>query len=150
MSDGILKKTKRAAVDEARQIAKQVGREPTEFLAHTKSQALGLETHPKLDEQIVAGSGKIVAPTSTEEEEIKVRARKRLNELEEELNIIRQDRKVKEKEWQDTQAEKMQQNLPKTDEYKTLVQPTTKPRRGFLGLIKQKQGTKEMGKGPSG
>lgn len=135
----------------AKQVSKKAKQEPLELLNTARSQITGQEgaRSPVVD-QIVTRDGVVDEVSDAEEEEIKARARKRLRELEEELEGIRKEIKAKEEEWEEGVSEQMAGGKEQKGERKPLVQPTTKPKRGVLGFMKKKQGTREMGRTPSG
>ena len=60
------------------------------------------------------------------------------------------ERKRKEEEWLQLQKQEMDKTQVQDQSSQQLIEPKTKPRRGFLRFLKKKQGTKEMGKQISG
>ena len=76
--------------------------------------------------------------------------RNRIEELKKELEEMRLQRKKKEEEWLKTQEDEFKSDQRQKTLSNVLIEPTTKPKRGLLGFMKKKQGTKEMGKQISG
>lgn len=150
MSNGFIRKAGTKAQDQAKLFAKQIGREPEEFLKSAKAQITKdtqtQETQPPLAQGVSETNLSEVSPE--EKKKIDEMAAKRLKELEEELMRIRNQRKQREEEWSQ-QQDALMKGKAKQDE-KLLIEPTTRPKRGMFGVTKQKQGTKEMGKQISG
>jgi hypothetical protein len=149
MTNGFLKKTGQTAADQARKTAKQIAQEPYEIVKTVVPQHV-LEGAKKNSSPPVS---KIFDKVEKQPEEIidkeavNAQARKRLQELEEEIGKIRKQRKVEEEEWKKNQESLMQPEQPSE---KPFVEPPAKKKQGFMGFAKKKQGTKEMGKQISG
>ncbi|KKQ98586.1 MAG: hypothetical protein UT24_C0009G0086 [Candidatus Woesebacteria bacterium GW2011_GWB1_39_12] len=149
--DSFVKQTKISASDAARKVAKQIAREPIELLKTSKSQVLRQESDTsRLVQEMVSGNGESGEISETQKVEIEAKKRKRIEELEEELKRIRHEREKKEEEWSQLQQQKMGTTQDSVGSHQPFIEPTTKPRRGFMGFLKKKQGTKEMGKQISG
>lgn len=149
MNDSGLGKTKQKAQDVAKKIAKQVQEERNEYVKSAKGQIFGekTQTDSNLVNEIIDGNVADVNPN--EETQLKNEERKRIKELEDELEKIRQERKQKLQEWQTGQQEELTKH---EEEEPQLVEPVTKKKRGFMGgrARKKKQGTREIGKSVSG
>ncbi|KKQ51831.1 hypothetical protein A2865_04375 [Candidatus Woesebacteria bacterium RIFCSPHIGHO2_01_FULL_39_17] len=149
--DGFIKQTKKTAADTAKQVAKQIAREPFELLKTSKSQILKQEkSSSDIVQQIVGGDGKVGEISPAQKSELEAKKKKRIQELEEELKRISLERKRKEEEWLQLQKQEMDKTQVQDQSSQQLIEPKTKPRRGFLRFLKKKQGTKEMGKQISG
>src|SRR3989344_7135978 len=88
---GIIKTTGKTTADIAKQIAKQVVREPFEIMKNAPAQVGGGETSGMtVMQQVMTGNGKVgeVPPSMQSQEE--ARARRRIEELQEELKAMRQ------------------------------------------------------------
>jgi len=151
MSDGLVKKAGQSTQDFAQQVAKQASREPGEFLKSAKSQVYKTSEAQQLSaipENIGSRDEKSIQQQAVQLEE---ESRKRIEELEGKLKKIREERERKKGEWSQEQEEKMASAVE--EETKKLVEPATRPKRGFMGsaeIQKKKQGTQELGKGPTG
>ncbi len=146
-----LKSSSKTAVDEAKKIAKQVAREPYEIIKNVVPSAVG-EGGMKGEKQKTALSkivegGENLSLGSIDEEALKAQTNRRLKELEEEIRKIREERKMREEEWRKQQEEVMKVEEPQEQPF---IEPPSRKKRGFLGFVKKKQGTKEMGKQISG
>jgi hypothetical protein len=153
MSSIIIKKTKQTAADEARKVAKQIKKEPLEFAKtvvppHIIEGGKKESTSP-ITEAILQDQEQVkkAATNDLGEEEVQVKIKKRLQELEEEIKKIRQERERKEQGWSKAQDALMK---PQEHEEKPFIPPQSKKKRGFLDPAKKKKGTKEMGKQRSG
>jgi len=152
MTNGLIRGAKQQAIDVARQIAEQTAQELLEIPKKAPAQAMGMETlgasttpqsmKPKTNVQTNAPS---LAEQVTKED------KRKLDYLERELDALRRKKKLEEEQKRQFEQMQMSQAQPSKNQ---LVEPTTRPKRGFLGgirqAIKQKQGTQEMAKGPSG
>lgn len=153
MSNGLIRKVGVKGQDQARQFGKKLAQEPHEFLNAAKAQ-ISKDTptgQPQAPQgQVGIGSG--VSEISPEEKKkIEDAARKRLQEIEQELSNLRLKRRQDYEKWVKEQEAMMggaQQE--KLQEQKPLVEPTTVPKRGMITQVKQKQGTKEIAKQVSG
>jgi hypothetical protein len=149
MSDAA-KKVKSKARDAARRMAKQMGEEPVEFIRSARSQVVPQKED---SEDLI---GQIVKPLGEDEisqhekESLEKKARQRIEELEAEIAEMRKKREEQEASWAQSQEEKMKSKKEESPE--PLREPTTRPKRGMVlgGLRKKKQGTREIGKRPSG
>jgi hypothetical protein len=150
MSNGFIKKTGQTAADAARKSARQIVREPVEILKTAVPQHLK-ESGEKDNSSLVAEmvtSGNKHPEEIVSEEVLDAQAKKRLEELEAEIEKIREERKIKENEWKESQEAMMQpEQIPSEKQF---IEPSAKQKQGFRGFMKKKQGTKEMGKQMSG
>lgn len=156
----------KSAREAAKKMAKQIAAEPSELLKSAGTQISGNQNETQSKEQkndvtdsgkelsvmqqVMTGNGRVQQPTKEEEINIHSQAKKRMQELEDEIMRMRQVREQKEQNW-----EKEQQQIlgatPKEEEKKQpLIQPTSIRKRGMTAGTKQKQGTKEMTKQMSG
>lgn len=145
----VIKRTGKATRDIAKQSAKKVAHEPFEVLKSAASQATGVKTGEdnNMIAQAMTGDGKVEEISEIEEKQLESQQRRRLNELEGELAKLRHEREAKRQEWENTQEQMM---APPAQEEEILVEPTTRPKVGMMNPHKKKQGTREMGKRPSG
>ncbi len=149
MTNGIFKQAGKTTADIARQAARQVVREPYELLKSGSSQVLKNENKPPLD-PVSQTSDKIPELTPEEIAKKEKAERDRLKELEEELRRMRGKREEKEEAWGKDVEEKLKAQTPQPEAAQPALEPTTKPKRGMIGVVAKKQGTKEMGKQISG
>lgn len=149
----IIKQTKKTAADQARQIAKQVAREPLEMaktvvpphiIEGAKKESTSPITEAILQDQKKANEAGI---DDFSEEEAQIKTNRRLRELEEEIKKIRQEREAQMQQWKKAQEEAMKEEKPAEQPF---VMPQGKKRRGMLGPGQKKQGTQEMGKQKTG
>lgn len=146
---GIVGKTKQAAIDQARKSAKQMAQEPYEMAKNIIPPQI-LEGGKKDSRSLITEVIKKDIPKpeqDLDEEEIEVETNIKLEELEQEIRRIREERKAKEEEWKKAQEEAMKNEKPPEQPF---VEVSSGKKRGFLGFGKKKQGTKEMGKQTSG
>ncbi|OGM26249.1 hypothetical protein A2962_04405 [Candidatus Woesebacteria bacterium RIFCSPLOWO2_01_FULL_39_61] len=147
---GILKKSGQKAKDMAKAVAKGVAYEQKEYATVAKKQ-LGIEPissapQPSLVDEIITGKGVTTNVTPLEHENIHREERKRMQELQEELNKAHRQEMEKLVQWQKAQQELLAP--PKEEEQKPVIEPTPKRKTGVLGGIAQKaKGGLEMMKG---
>lgn len=145
----ILKQSGKSARDLAKLAARQITYEKGEFAKSVKKQTVGeVAKESPLIEQIVTEGGKFSEPTKQEKVQLEAKTTKRIEELEKELEEVRRSRQEQYEEWKKSQEEQMKVEIP--IQGKPLLEPTSRPKRGMLGVVKKKQGTKEMGKTLSG
>ena len=148
MTDGFLKKTGQTARDLAKKTARQVAREPLEILKSAAPAQLREKDSLNIpQEQIMTAPPKAI--DNIDVNALNTQTQKRLEELEQEIQKIRQDRAAKLQKWNEDQQGLMNADKPNA-ENQTLIEPQAKKKRGFMGFMKKKQGTKEMGKQASG
>lgn len=140
MTDGIVKKAGKKAAEEAKRAAKQVGHELVEIPKEAANQVTGTQTTPISE---VISKGGTSAPVNPAQ--MKAHEKARLSYLEKELQELSQKKKLAEQQRQ-AAVLAAQPAPPKP----SLVEPTTRPKRGLLAGLKGKQGTKEVMKPPSG
>lgn len=144
--DGFLKKTGQSARDAAVKMAKQAAREPSELLGHTRAQVTGEEVHKEpLVSEIFGESANQPKP---DQKKIESQERKRLQEIEAELAEMRNKRSAGEEGWKKEQEILMQKGQAVSGQ-KNFIEPTVRPRRGFMGGAgspMKKGGTHEMSK----
>jgi hypothetical protein len=140
----IVKKAGKTTADEARQIAKQIGRELVEIPKQAGKQLAGVETLSGSSSKQPHPSDKSNSSTPIAEPEEK----KKLDYLEKELEELKKKRKLLEqqKKLAEESEKKKKEAMPVSP---SIQEPTTKPKRGLFA-VKKKQGTREMGKRPSG
>jgi hypothetical protein len=151
MSDGIFKKAGKTTKDIAKKAAQDVAREPFEIIKSTPAQIVkqqNTDEGPSAIEQVMTGDGKLKEVTKIEEKQLESEKMNRLKKLEDELALLRRQRMKKEEEWKKEQEEVMGKGSEQKEE--EFIEPTTKPKVGMRHPQKKKQGTREMGKGPSG
>jgi len=146
MSNGIIKQAGKTTADIARQAARQVAREPVELLKSGSSQVMQNE-NTNIQDPINLTSDKLPPEEIAKKEK---EARDRIQELEEELRRMRGKREENKEAWVKEQEEKLKAQTSQPAAAQPMVEPTTKPKRGMMGEIAKKQGTKEMGKQISG
>jgi hypothetical protein len=140
MSDGIVKKTGRKVAEEVQKAAKQVGQEALEIPKEAAKQVMGTQAAP-----VPGVPQKTTSQSAAYPAQVKVQEKARLDYLEKELaELVKKKRLAVQQELVARQAQ--QASAPK----ESLVEPTTRPRRGILSGIRGKQGTKEVAKPPSG
>jgi len=139
MTDGIVKKAGKKAAEEAKRAVKQIGHELIEIPKEAAKQVTGTQTSP-ISEMVSKGG----TPAPVNPAQMKVEEKARLTYLEKELEVLSQKKKLAEQQRQ--VALQAQPAPPKP----SLVEPTTKPKRGAPPGIAGKQGTKEAIKTPSG
>jgi flagellar motility protein MotE (MotC chaperone) len=148
MTNGFFKKTGQTARDLARKTARQVAREPLEILKSAAPTYL----REKDSLNIPQAEGVVTPPKAIENIDVNAlntQTKKRLEELEQEIQKIRQERAAKLQKWNEEQQALLDEGKSKSEE-KTFIEPQSRKKRGFLGFRKKKQGTKEMGKQVSG
>lgn len=150
----IIKATGKTAADLAREAAKRVAREPLEILKSAAPPGLrlsgsespqlqGQDTSNLISDAISATS--LNAEANVNAQELNAQAKRRLGELEQEIQRIRQERAQKIEAWNKEQQALLDQG--KSGQQKqSLIEPQSKKKRGFMGFMKKKQGTKELGK----
>jgi hypothetical protein len=127
-----------------------VAREPIEILKNVAPPHLG-GTEKEGDSSLISEYIESTNRKQTDEvneEVLNAQTTKRLQELEDEMEKIRKERKDKEEEWK-----KNQEALMKPEQINAanqFVEAPAKKTRGLAGFRKKKQGTKEMGKQTSG
>jgi len=139
----------KSASDAARAVAKQVVREPLEMGSTLKRQVMGGEASRVAETTSASGGGNETVP-KLDEAALEADTQKKLADLKGEIAKLIVERNQKANEWKKATEEAMRSDEDSHDDKKTLVQPSTKKKRGFMGQMKGKQGTKEVGKGPSG
>lgn len=147
MTNGFFKKTASTAADQARKTAQQIAREPYEILKSALPAGMKKESDNSSLVAEMVGIDDNQVGEKINEETVNTQAKKRLEELESEIEKIRQERKAKEEEWKKSQDALMQSEHPAENQF---IEAQSKKRRGFMGFAKKKQGTKEMGKQVSG
>ena len=153
MSDGIVKSSGKKASDFAKNVTKQAGAEPSEFIKSVKSQlASDKDVQRNVDSEGFAEWVKDGEISQSEKDRLRNEAKKRIEELKEEIRKLREKRKQTESNW--SQEQEVEMGRSAKEETEKLVEPTPKPKSGFLrgglGVRKKKQGTREPGKQVAG
>lgn len=148
---GLIRKSGQKAQDIAKAAAKGLAYEQKEYSSSAKKQ-LGIEPtlpnpqSPSLVDEIITGKGVTTSVTEEEHENIHREERKRMQELQEELNKAHKDEMEKLVQWQKAQQELL--TPPEEAEQKPEIEPTPKRKSGILGGMAQKaKGGLEMMKG---
>ncbi len=137
------------AGDFAKKVAKQMVGEPLELMKNTKKQVVTPEVGKAEEVRSRVMEQSELLP-KVDEQAVKSADLKRIGELEAEVrNLIGQREKQRE-EWRKRIEEQMALGQKNQQDSKELIQPTTKRKSGFMGMVKGKQGTKEVGKAMSG
>lgn len=153
MTNGITKtvqkKAKSAAEELARKVAKTAKEEREGYAKVAKSQIVG-ESAPGSNEsgaESVIGDGVSDQPVVDNHQKDKETSIKRIQELESELKVEEAKRKEKEEKWRQEQEGKMQSSEKSGDTQTVILLPSSPSKRpGVAGVVKGKQGTREMGK----
>ena len=148
MANGFIKKTGQTATDAAIKTARQVAQEPIEIIKSAVPVHMGEKDNSSLVAEMVQSGQGQEEITNVNEEAINAQAKKRLEELEAEIEKIREERRTQNEEWKKSQETLMQVN--QAPQEKTFVEAQGKQRKGMTGFMKKKQGTKEMSKQVSG
>ncbi|OGM20851.1 hypothetical protein A2955_00405 [Candidatus Woesebacteria bacterium RIFCSPLOWO2_01_FULL_37_19] len=143
MTNGFIGKTGQKIGEAARQAAKNVAKEETEFVKSLKTQVSGQSDQGSIVNEMLQGGDGISKINPAEEKKLENEARKKIQELEDELAKLRAERQKKQVEWSRDQDELMKSH--EEEKQPVLIEPSTKPRRGFIGGdAKSTKGTGEM------
>ena len=146
--DGLIKKTQQTVGGKAKKgVRKIVVEEPLETLKSAKTQLFGEQ---KLGDQVQSQEIQKPSAEVSQEEEAKMDSwrRKRLQELEVELNAEASKTSRKANEWKENQAKLMEGDEVERSKVGGAMLPES-PRKG-MGRVERKQRKIEMGKGPTG
>jgi len=149
----VFKQAGKTSKDIAREAARKMAREPFEILKSATTQESGVErsSSGSVIDQIITGDGKIPEISTAEEMKMNNEAKQKIEELENELQRLRQQRDQKSAQWNEEQNTKLGHGPEEDQKPKApLIEPTTARKRGQGSPTKKKQGTREMGKQVSG
>ena len=154
MSNIFFNKVQKKTKQSAKRMAQQLAQEPGELLERAKSQVTpDVRGEDTATEELVGKEDSKMLDKNNEQQ-FQQNAKIRLQELENELNKLRQNRKEREKTWIEEQGRIMSSAESVEEKRDVLVEPSSKPSRGMAGAAaatrKKKQGTREVSKGPSG
>lgn len=152
MTNPFLKQMGQSAADVARKMAKQMVQEPLEIAKVAKSQLIpeGAKGEGVSSPEPVKQVDEPNLP-KPDEVAINASAASRLSELQSHVRQLIEERQRKTAEWHKVQDQEMGINQDEPGRgIRELIQPTSKRKSGHVGPGKGKQGTKEIGKGPSG
>ena len=149
----IFRQTGKTTADIAKQVARQVAREPVEILKSAGSQVTGREKPGEMSvmQQVMTGDGKVQEITPKDIVQEEASTKRRLEELEQEIMKLRAQRREGAQAYVQQVGEQMGQGQAQEKvQQEPLAEPTSRPKRGMMGPVKKKQGTREMGKQISG
>lgn len=153
MTSDFFKQVKNSAKEEAIKAARQVRQEPLEILKDINSNVSGqTDIHQKeisMMQQVMTGDGKVADVSSQDEQKINILAKRRLQEIEQELRRMRILSEQRSGDWVEKQKTLMTEG-DVDGKQKVFLEPTPKRKTGMIGPGQKKQGTKEMGKQYSG
>jgi hypothetical protein len=149
MTNPFVKSVGQSASDMAKKIAKQVVQESFEVGKNIKDQVVGTENPSAANPNTPDSNVQNQAP-QINEEEIHANDKIRLGDLQSEVQRLINERKQAYEDWKRNQDEMMKIGEKEEEDKRTLIQPTSKRKRGSQGPAKSKQGTKEISKSVSG
>ena len=139
MTDGFLKKTGQTARDLAKKTARQVAREPLEILKSAAPAQLREKDSLNIpQEQIMTAPPKAI--DNIDVNALNTQTQKRLEELEQEIQKIRQDRAAKLQKWNEDKALKKWVNRHQDKKYGSLFNQHPFSQKGEIYSIESSEG----------